>query len=250
MPASFCGLYGIRTTHGAVPLDGAVALAPSYDTVGWFARDPSVFARVGDILLLDTPHEPATTLLIATDLFERAGPAITAALADGIRAIEARLGPARRVQTGGPDWREVFRLLQSAEAWAAHGPWVTATRPAFGPGVRERFKAASQLDPALVEAARIRRTAIATAMNALVPPGTLLLVPSAPGIAPRLDADAATVDAFRQTALDLLCPAGHAGLPQISLPLGCLDGCPVGLGVIAWRGGDAALLRIATDLAL
>ena len=40
IPASFCGIYGIRPTHGRLPLDGVVGQARSFDTVGWFARDP------------------------------------------------------------------------------------------------------------------------------------------------------------------------------------------------------------------
>ena len=47
LPASYCGIYGIRTTHGLVPVDGVVDLAASFDTVGWFARDAANDARVG-----------------------------------------------------------------------------------------------------------------------------------------------------------------------------------------------------------
>ena len=241
LPASFCGLYGIRTSHGAIVMDGAVPLAPSYDSVGWFARDAAVFARVGAVLL--PPAAPATTLLIAEDLFTRAGPAVSAALAPAVAAMQARFDLATAVQvTDGPDWRETFRLIQSAEAWAAHGAWVSATRPRFGPGIKDRFEAAARLPPAAVEAARTRRTAIAARMRALLPPGTLLLLPSAPGIAPLRDAALAEVETFRAAAMDLLCPAGHAGLPQVSRPLGTLDGCPIGLGVMGWPGGDSALL--------
>ena len=247
LPASFCGVYGIRTTHGAIPMDGAVPLAPSYDSAGWFARDARVFARVGAVLL--PPAPPATRLLIAADLFERAGAPVRAALAGAVARIEALLGPATAIRvTDAPDWREVFRVIQAAEAWTAHGAWVTAVRPNFGPGVRERFEGAAHIPPVDVAAARLRRAAIASALRECVPPGTLLLLPSAPGIAPRRDAGPDEVEASRRAAMDLLCPAGHAGLPQVSLPLGLLDGCPVGLGVIGWPGGDTALLHLGQEI--
>ena len=51
VPASFCGLYGLRPTHGRIPLDGMLLQAPSYDTIGWFARDAETFARVGAVIL-------------------------------------------------------------------------------------------------------------------------------------------------------------------------------------------------------
>ena len=248
LPASFCGVYGIRTSHGAIPLDGAVPLASSYDSAGWFARDPAVFARVGAVLL--PPAQAPSRLLMAADLFEQAGPAVAAALQDGVRRVESVLGAATPIHLGAtPEWREVFRLIQASEAWAAHGAWVTATRPQFGPGVRERFEAASRLDPAAVAQARVRRSEIAATLRGLMAPGTLLLLPVAPGIAPLRDAGPAETEVFRQASLSLLCPAGHAGLPQVSLPVGTLDGCPVGLGVAAWPGGDTALLQLAQDAA-
>ena len=51
LPASFCGVYGFRPTHGAVSIEGCMPLAPSYDTVGWFSRDPATLERVGRVLL-------------------------------------------------------------------------------------------------------------------------------------------------------------------------------------------------------
>lgn len=249
LPASFCGIYGIRTTHGAIALDGAVPLAPSYDCVGWFARDAGVFGLVGDVLL--PPAQVASRLLIAADLFELVGPAVTSALQDGVRRVEAVLGAAVPVRLGAaPGWREVFRLIQTSEAWAAHGDWVAAVRPGFGPGVRERFEAAPGLDPAAVADARLRRAEIAAGLRDLMTPGTVLLLPVAPGIAPLRAAGSVETESFRQASLDLLCPAGHAGLPQVSMPLGTIDGCPVGLGVAGWAGGDTALLQLVRDVAM
>jgi amidase len=111
--------------------------------------------------------------------------------------------------------------------------------------VRERFEAAAKLDPAEVAAARALRGDIRARMDDLLGEDGLLLLPTAPGIAPIRGTPAADLEAFRARSLELLCPAGHAGLPQISLPLGQLEGCPVGLSVIAPRGRDEMLLEIA-----
>ena len=230
LPASFCGLFGMRPTHGRIPIDGAVPLAPSFDSVGWFARQGRLFARIGTVLLADAGALALPTrLLIAEDMFALAGVRVRDALGPALALVESRLGPAEPMDLAGGQvaaWRNAFRLIQSAEAWACHGAWVEATRPAFGPGVRERFAAAASLDRAEVEAARHLRGAIRARLDGLIPPGTVVLVPTAPGIAPLLTAGEVELEVFRAKALELLSPAGHAGLPQICLPLARLDGCP------------------------
>src|SRR5436305_3062025 len=73
IPASFCGLYGLRPTHGRVHLSGAMAMAPSFDVAGWFANGPGIFRRVGQTLLEGTAH-PASidALIVLEDAFEQA----------------------------------------------------------------------------------------------------------------------------------------------------------------------------------
>jgi len=81
VPASFCGLYGIRPTHGRLPLDGMLPQAPSSDTTGWFARDTATFARVSQVMLgEDLPRELPKRLIIAIDAFGFADADVVAAL--------------------------------------------------------------------------------------------------------------------------------------------------------------------------
>ncbi len=249
LPASYCGLIGLRPTHGRISIDGAVPLASSFDTVGWFARDPDLFAEVAAVLFGGlNAVAPPKRVMLAQDLFEAAGPEVTAALAPAVAQVERLYGPLEPVSVAEGAlgaWRNAFRLIQSDEAWKAHGAWVEQTKPSFGPGVKERFEAAAHLDPAEVAEAYALREAVRTRMTTLLAPGTLLIAPTAPGIAPVRNTPTAELEAFRARALELLCPAGHAGLPQISLPLGTLEGCPLGLSAIAPRGQDEMLLAFA-----
>ncbi|WP_029557024.1 amidase [Xanthobacter sp. 91] len=251
LPASYCGVYGIRTTHGLIPLEGAVPLAPSYDTLGWLARDPAIFRKVGEVLIDAGPRKRPDRLLLARDLFDKAGSEVAAALAPAVAAIARHFGACEDVdvtQGAGADWLRVFQLVQASEIWSVHGDWVSRTKPAFGPGIRERFAAAPHVDPRDRAAAQERRQAIRVRMRELVAPGSVLLLPSAPGPAPLLNTPEAELNAFRGKALEMLCPAGHAGLPQVSLPVAKIAGCPIGLSILGPAGSDMQLLDLAEAL--
>jgi amidase len=250
-PASFCGIYGIRPTHGRISLDGACPLAPIFDTVGWFARDAALLARVGDVLLGGSPASPGRVLL-ATDAFALALPGAAEALAPALARVATLLGtpePVTVSDEGLPAWFEVFRVLQYDDIWTTHRAWVTRVRPTFGPQVGPRFAAVAQVQPHEVAVMRERRTEIAARLNALVADNAVLLLPTVPDIAPLLQLPPADTVAFRERALALLCIAGLGGLPQVNLPFGTLNGCPIGLSMVAARGNDEMLLDIAARLA-
>ncbi|CAI5984707.1 unnamed protein product [Closterium sp. NIES-65] len=136
------------------------------------------------------------------------------------------------------------------EAWQCHGQWITAHRPAFGPGVAQRFQAASAVDPQgeAVAHAREKRAGFTSHMESLVAGGKLLMLPAAPSIAPLKAAPPADVDSFRVRTLALTVIGGAAGLPQVTVPLTRLQGSPLGLGLVAARGWDEELLALAVRL--
>ncbi len=249
LPASFCGLFGIRTTHGLISLDGAMPLAPSFDTAGWFARDGGTLARVGAAYGIAVPEElPPLRLMIATDAMALASAETRAAIALLADRLQDRFGVAANTvlsETSLADWRETFRICQGAEIWQTHGEWIRATNPTFGPGVKERFEMAAAITPEMLEPAKAARTAIRSRLRNMLGEDGILILPTAPGPAPMRDADEAGLNAYRNAALEMLCPAGHAGLPQVTLPAGTVDGGPVGLSLVANAGRDGLLLAIA-----
>ena len=251
-PASFCGIYGMRPTHGRIPLAGACPLAASFDTAGWFARDAGLLERVGRVLLADDRAAPQPArLLLAQDAFALAGAAVTEALQPALERLAALLGkpqPVTVAAEGLPQWFEVFRVLQGAEVWAQHGAWVTRIKPDLGPGVRQRMEWAATVTASDAAPARQQREEIARRMQALLDSNAVLVLPTLPGIAPLRNTPPAESDEFRARALSLLCIAGLARLPQLSLPLAKLDGCPLGLSLIAASGNDTMLLEIARRL--
>jgi amidase len=251
-PASFCGVYGIRPTHRRVSLEGACALAQSFDTAGWFARDAVLLERIGGVLLGETAAVKPGAALLAEDGFALLGSDAVEAFQPALEKIKTVIGPLQPVTVsaeGLPQWFQAFRVLQGAEIHQQLGAWVAQVQPKLGPGVRERMQWTATLTAADIAEAQAVRDAARRRMDELLRDNAVLVLPTVPDIAPLLNTPAAALDDFRARAMSLLCIAGHAGLPQVTLPLATLNGCPIGISLIAASGNDALLLALARRIA-
>jgi amidase len=254
IPASLCGLYGIRPSHGRIDTRGAMDMSPTFDTIGWFALSAGVLRKVGGVLLNAAANNVSVDeLIIADDGLAEADAPVAALLRDALKAMAAVLPPAKPVRiapAGGLDvWRDAVRIIQAHEIWQVYGRFVEEKHPRFGPGVAERMQIASQITKAEADAARKVHAAARDHIRSVVKPGTVMALPSAPCIAPRIDTSPADQESYRIRVMRLTCIAGLGGLPQLSIPVGTVDGCPVGLSLIGWAGGDEALLDLAAALA-
>jgi len=252
IPASYCGLFGLRPTHDRISLEGVMPLAPSFDTVGWFARDAEVLRRVGTVLLGGGAGNAQRwrRLLFAEDAFDLAIPAAEAALAPLVERLEQRIAPAEKVSVAASgdsleDWMWHFRHIQAREITAVHGAWIAETHPTFGPESQERFDWAASITEAQAAPARELREVFAARLTEMLGEDALLCLPAAPGIAPLCSSDAEQLKAHRSAVLSLTSIAGLGRLPQISLPLARVEGCPLGLSLIAPAGADEDLLAFA-----
>ncbi|PRY61166.1 amidase [Glycomyces artemisiae] len=256
VPASYCGLWGLRPTHERVSLQGAVPLAPTFDTAGVLTRDAHTL-RLAMQVLLEEPvedHAPIRRLLAPSDIWEEIAPATRAAVMPAVEALGLEVDTAPffddpqfgLVHEAAPkvapleSARRAYAVLQAWEAWQAHGAWIEASRPEFGPGVKARFANAAKLTSAEVTRAQRVRSGVVALVRDRLPEGTALAIPAAPGPAPRIGEEP-----DREAIVRLTCIAGLAGAPGLALPAGLVEDLPVGLQLVATPGGDEVLLALA-----
>jgi amidase len=253
VPASFSGLYGLRPSFGRIDTKGATPMAPSYDTIGFLAREAELFRKIGHVLLDGgSVSAKIDRLILAEDFFDHAEARADQALWRVLASIGPALPkPEHRTIAGEEigDWRNAFRLIQGFEIQSTLLPFIRSHNVELGPGIKERFEMAAQISYPEADAARSLRTEIGKRLTALAPPGTLIVLPTTPTLPPERNIpDGASFAEFRAETLGYTCLAGHAGLPQISIPATEAAGCPIGLSFIGWQGGDEALLDLAVRI--
>jgi amidase len=253
VPASFCGVYGIRPTVGRTDLSGAMAMAPTFDVAGWFAATPGVFRKVGTVLLDGAGHpDKITRVCFARDAFHQTDETVGNALHAFVRRVREHLpnaGDIAIAPDGFTSWRECFRTIQGREIWSIYGAWIESNKPKLGGGIAERMAYAATVTAEAASSARAMLGELRAHIRESVPPGTVVCFPTTPCIAPKVDASSQELDHFRARAMALTCIAGLAGCPQISIPAVTVDGCPAGLSFLGWPGADETLLDLAVRLA-
>ena len=252
MPASFCGLYGLRPTHGRISLDGVLPQAASFDTVGWFARDAVTFERVGRVLLQSTgePGRPGR-LVIAEDLFDVVGEDVREALQPVVDTIAGMVGDQTKERVaayGNDEWMTHQRFLQMREAWDTQRDWIERTNPRVAFEVAIRYLNGMSVTEDQVAASSAAREGVRSRINGLLADGAIMCMPTSPAPAPPPDMPVPERVKLGERIARLTCIGGMTGCPQMNLPLASVDGLPVGLSLMGARGTDEMLMRFAVEL--
>ena len=229
VPAAFCGLFGFRLTPRDPWISDGVALAPSYDTAGWFTRDAgdmrsAIQALVGLGESQRTPRgcylempgvdpEVATVCAAAAQRF--ATPAEPAVRAELLRAFE------RSVDT--------YNTTVALEAWEIHRSWAERFREHYSAAVWQRLTRAQSVTPAQVEAADLHTVTLRTAWTQFFLTYDFLVLPASPGAA---FTQAEFTLENRLRVLALTAPASIAGLPILTVPVSLPSGLTTGLQII------------------
>lgn len=243
VPASYCGVYGIRPTHGAISVEGVIPLAPSFDTVGWMSTSSAILQRVGDVLLTDE-SAPFQQLVIDTQawsLLEQADRVLLEQALGSVSALQKQLTQPLDA------WATLFRTIQGIEIWQTHSAWIEEAAPNFAPSIAERFAWTRTLDTTQYDTLKEQQKQITMYMQQSLRKTDVLIIPTTASVAPKKNATPQEVEAIRTKTMQLTCIAGLTGFPQVTVPVMRADGLALGLSFIANRGCDRQLLRFVHE---
>jgi Asp-tRNA(Asn)/Glu-tRNA(Gln) amidotransferase A subunit family amidase len=240
VPASACGLYGLRPTHGAIPDAEVHHLAPSFDTVGWMTADAATLCLAGQVLL--PPDDSAASSPGPRRLLSPGPPPGHVSSVARRLDLPVAAGPVPGIDDM-PALMAAFRAVQAAEAWELHGGWITRHPGALGQDVEARFRYGATISAGDRRAAWALITESRARFLGALGDGAWLILPAAGGPAHPRDAGPEARDAWRQATLRLTVPASAFGLPSLSVPSGAVP--PEGVALIGPPGGDHALLQAA-----
>ncbi len=258
-PANHCGLWGLRPTHARVSTEGVLPQSDGLDTVGWFARDAHTGWLVAQTLMgsdeSPLPSEPTQVRwLVPASMWDLSADVARPHHESAWRSMASVWDIQPQELTS--DWRSAddeslywaFRRIQGFEAWQHWGDFMDKARPPLAPNVADRFQWAKTVRADDYHAALVVRDQLRAELDALLSKDGVLVVPTMPDIAPLCVEPESNLEDYRNRAIRLLCVAGLAGLPQLSLPIGQRDGAPLGISLIGPRGSDVSLCALAAKM--
>lgn len=252
IPAQCCGVTAWKPTPGLVPLDGAMALSPSLDVLGFLARDASTLERVAGVFCADGAPRRIATIAIATDLIAQSDPAIGRAVESLVTRLKVsgrRIAPeplaALLEACDGP----VLDVLQ-AESAAQHG-WRLADGK-LEPTLAARLRKGLAIPAEQADEARVRLAAIGGAPS-LFRRHDAILLPVMPIATPEVVACEPGSPAFSGRTLYALSAftrfVNGLGLAAVALPCGFDENdMPIAAQLVGPASSDLALLALATDI--
>src|SRR5262245_18512980 len=263
VPSSYCGLWGLRPSHGVVSVAGVMPFSPTFDTVGILARSSDVLERAMRVLLCgERPAtDPPNTIHLVSEAFAIVDLEVAKALqapVDRLRSffdLTVRDTSLAKLLNDEPTadlttWLNTFRTIRSAEVDSCLGPWVDATHPKFGPAAAAGFEIIRQIDRTQVGSAIRQRGHHYDQLQRALGPRDLLCIPTASTLPPiKGTASHDRHGDFYSRLLSLTSIAGIGRLPQVTMPLADVSGVPVGLSLVGAYGQDAWLLEVARQFA-
>ncbi|TXG53941.1 hypothetical protein EZV62_019197 [Acer yangbiense] len=278
IPASFCGILGYRPSQGAVCTIGILPNSQTLDTVGWFARNPSILHRVGHVLLQLNAVEPRRSrrLVFADDLFQLSKVPKQKTVHVISKAIESLSGyqPPKHINFGQhiasnvPSLKgfceqstnlehgtsilkalsSVMVSLQRCEFKTNHEEWVKSVKPRLGPNVSGHVLEAVNTTHDNKKILYKVRNEMRVALQSLLKDDGILVIPTTADPPLKLNTKKGHATEFHDRVYVLSSITSMSGCCQVAIPLGKHNGHSVSISFIAYNGSDKFLLDTILDM--
>ena len=258
IPASLCGVFGIKPSHGSLPMDGVFPFVETLDDIGVFARSAAELAVIDAVLRGNDGVEQADT---APPVLANGSPAllggwfaqdVTPAMREALNRFSTALGGLPQVELAGvSSARSAAFLITAYEGGRLHAPWLRQDALGYDPATRDRLIAGAALPQSAYTQALAYREHFAAQMRTLLDRHPVLIAPAVAGAAPLIADPVVLVKGEPQPARANLGmftqPISFIGLPVIAVPL-AVPALPLGVQLIGAPGSDRALLAFAQSL--
>ena len=250
VPASFCGLLGIRPTHGRIKSNGVYPMAPSFDTIGWFSNNIKTFQKIGEVLLDKNENENITfnQFVIAEDLLELVDTDIKNQFNSYYKELHPNIKHIRLSKFSKSEIADNFRILQAGEIKEHVIPWIEKNKPKISLEINSRIEMASKISPLEIDAAKTFRQEIISEINNSLPEGDIAIFPTTPFSAPKCGQSDQDLGSDRKKIMEMTSIAGMTSRPQISIPKFKGKTGPVGISILGWQYSDEILLNKLTEI--
>ena len=250
VPASFCGLFGIRPTHDRINTEGVYPMAPSFDTLGWFSKNIDIFKKIGSILL--NLNEKTEFLfkefVIAEDILELANPDIVNLFNNYINNKFPKIKRFRLSVHDKEIIADNFRILQGGEIKENIIPWILENKPKISPEISARIEMAKKITNDQIDEALNFRSTLIEEIDKSLPKGMIALFPTTPFSSPKCGQSDEQLGSYRKKLMEFTSIAGMTSRPQISMPKFKDNTGPIGISLLGWQYSDEILLENITNL--
>jgi len=250
VPASFCGLLGIRPTHGRIKSNGVYPMAPSFDTIGWFSNNIKTFQKIGEVLLNKNENENITfnQFVIAEDLLELVDIDIKNQFNNYYKKLQPNIKRIRLSKFSKSEIADNFRILQAGEIKEHVIPWIEKNKPKISLEINSRIEMASKISPLEIDSAKTFRQETISEINNSLPEGDIAIFPTTPFSAPKCGQSDQDLGSDRKKIMEMTSIAGMTSRPQISIPKFKGKTGPVGISILGWQYSDEILLNKLTEI--
>ena len=245
VPASFCGIYGFRPTHGRINLNKVYPMSESFDTLGWFSNNKSNMLKVGKVFFDHFEEIPIEqkNILIPIDIINNLDENIKSQFYDYCENKFKNLKKVQLSKYNKSELAECFRVIQGYEIKLSMLPWIKKYNPKISTEINSRFEVTKNITVNMYNESINLRKEFVSELDKNLSKEALIIFPTTPFSAPITGQSDDDLSELRKKVMEFTCIGGLSSRPQISIPKFKGSTGPIGLSVLGNKNADEIILN-------